>query len=302
MRLESVEISGYRSVKGPLTLYVDGRTTVILGANDHGKTNILNALIHLNADHPFDSDDINWDMPEKLEDYPLVVGTFSFSESEREELLTNAFEGIEVEEQKGEEETEEESEEGTEEDESEEETKSNPSQIDEIEPDLDQTTDEPSELVEPDTEEVPKKVTLIRKGMASVLTVSGGGTKFPIDLLSTFIRQSLPRIELIQSFDSLNDSVSATEISEEANEFMQGIFHTAGIDPMDSAPLFSQDDRTSRQLSDASLTLSEALRSSWLQGREGDLQFKLEHRKQSNIDLLIQDPSVGSRSGSISSI
>ena len=37
-------------------------STVVLGANDHGKTNLLNAIRTLNDDCGFTSEDENWDL------------------------------------------------------------------------------------------------------------------------------------------------------------------------------------------------------------------------------------------------
>ena len=44
-----------------MSLNLDTRVTGILGANDHRKTNLLEALTHLNADQPFTEDHLNWD-------------------------------------------------------------------------------------------------------------------------------------------------------------------------------------------------------------------------------------------------
>ena len=43
---------------------LDSRINVLIGANDHGKTNILYAIKCLNDDNPITSDDRNWDLPE----------------------------------------------------------------------------------------------------------------------------------------------------------------------------------------------------------------------------------------------
>ena len=62
MKLIKVVITGFRSIKKTETLLVEDRTTVLIGANDHGKSNILNAIEFLNDAHDFSPDDVNWDL------------------------------------------------------------------------------------------------------------------------------------------------------------------------------------------------------------------------------------------------
>jgi predicted ATP-dependent endonuclease of OLD family len=71
MRLRKVSIIGYRSIRERLDLDVDARVTVVLGANDHGKTNLLHAITHLNDDAPFVLDrDLNWDYEGRGDEFP----------------------------------------------------------------------------------------------------------------------------------------------------------------------------------------------------------------------------------------
>src|SRR5687767_4136125 len=87
MRLARVEIEGYRSIKSALTVHIDRRITILLGANDHGKSNVLNALVHLNADARFDeSIDLNWDCQDKKDTLPRVLFEFELSDDERSEI------------------------------------------------------------------------------------------------------------------------------------------------------------------------------------------------------------------------
>lgn len=62
MKLTKVVISGFRSIKKEEALLVDDRVTILIGANDHGKSNILNAIEFLNDEKSFTPDDINWDL------------------------------------------------------------------------------------------------------------------------------------------------------------------------------------------------------------------------------------------------
>src|SRR5579871_1669770 len=93
MRLWKLEISGYRSVSNTLTLIFDPNVTVLLGANDHGKTNILHAITHLNSDVKFDADrDLNWDHVGLQDEYPFLRFEFTLDAVDREELLEIANE------------------------------------------------------------------------------------------------------------------------------------------------------------------------------------------------------------------
>jgi predicted ATP-dependent endonuclease of OLD family len=88
MLLTKVVIEGYRSVRDAVELHVDPRATVVLGANDHGKSNLLAALLHLNPDHGFDAeDDLNWDRIDEAARLPMVEFTLSLDDEERRELL-----------------------------------------------------------------------------------------------------------------------------------------------------------------------------------------------------------------------
>ncbi len=64
MKLRKVIITGFLSVKKEIVLLVDDRISILIGANDHGKTNLLTAVQRLNDDSPFGTDDRNWDLKE----------------------------------------------------------------------------------------------------------------------------------------------------------------------------------------------------------------------------------------------
>jgi predicted ATPase len=87
MQLRKVTVKGYRSIAETLELHIDPRVTVILGANDHGKSNLLAAILHLNPDHAFDADrDLNWDFSESGDSLPCVEFFLGLSDEERTEL------------------------------------------------------------------------------------------------------------------------------------------------------------------------------------------------------------------------
>lgn len=78
---------------------LDGRVTVILGANDHGKSNVLGAIQHLNPDEPFDHErDLNWDCLGKPNECPSISYKLSLSLQERQELaqIINSAQGMDA--------------------------------------------------------------------------------------------------------------------------------------------------------------------------------------------------------------
>lgn len=86
MRLTKVQIAGYRSFRTQTTVHLDERITVLLGANDHGKSNFLAALEHLNAEVKFDYErDLNWDEDENKDEFPQI--RYFLKADERETLI-----------------------------------------------------------------------------------------------------------------------------------------------------------------------------------------------------------------------
>ena len=84
MRLTRVELEGYRSIKKTLSLHIDRKATVLLGANDHGKSNVLASLQHLNADKPFEENqDLNWDFTGRESEFPRILFEFELTEEEK---------------------------------------------------------------------------------------------------------------------------------------------------------------------------------------------------------------------------
>jgi len=65
MKLQKVIISGFRSIKKEEVLLVDDKVTILIGANDHGKSNILTAIEFLNDEKKLSPNDVNWDLHEK---------------------------------------------------------------------------------------------------------------------------------------------------------------------------------------------------------------------------------------------
>jgi predicted ATP-dependent endonuclease of OLD family len=88
MKLRQVSISGYRSIREQLDFSIDDRVTVVLGANDHGKTNVLEAITHLNEANAFDAErDLNWDYHDRGQEFPRLHFKLVLDEDERHGLL-----------------------------------------------------------------------------------------------------------------------------------------------------------------------------------------------------------------------
>jgi recombinational DNA repair ATPase RecF len=59
MLLHAVKISGFRSFRKPVEVFVSPRTTILIGPNDHGKTNLLLAVDKLNPSNEFLLKEVN---------------------------------------------------------------------------------------------------------------------------------------------------------------------------------------------------------------------------------------------------
>ena len=70
MRLRKLFVKGYRSIQSEATSVTDDRVTILIGANDHGKSNLLSAILCLNEDQKITADDRNWDLEE---DAPVEI-------------------------------------------------------------------------------------------------------------------------------------------------------------------------------------------------------------------------------------
>jgi predicted ATPase len=261
VRLTRIRMQGYRSVRARLDLPIDPRVTVLLGANDHGKSNILHALRHLNDDVPFSAEDINWDSDDP-EAHPHVSYWIDLSEDDKAALLDIANRVIEGE------------------------------ALQEAE------TGDPSAAAKAPAKpltllHMPAELQIERKGLAGkrIATTPRG---LPSGAATELIKERLPRVELIQPFDRVPDEVTAAELPTESFEFMQGLFRYAGIEEAEWAGIFEQDAKTSRRLADASRVLSDTLRATWSQGRE--LDFSLAHHSAHEaVELRITEPSIKGR-------
>jgi predicted ATPase len=270
--LQKVRISNYLSIKGTIEIDIDANVTILLGSNDHGKTNILKAILHLNDDSPLVTEDRNWDVkdadasidyefrldPEELQEWNSLI------ESLHPKTKSALDEGKDNEEEP---------------------------QSDGVESELEE---QPIAVpLPPLGDPKHRKITLSRTGFETELSIADIATSnLPAPLLE-FLTNHKPRVELfVAAGGNLQDSVNAKQIATDEYEFMQGVFFQAGLDPRNSSALFVQDDETMRKLDEASKRLNDALSLLWGQGT--DLEFELRHQADT-IQFLVNDPAVKER-------
>ena len=321
MLLTKIKVKNYLSINGESEFPMDPRVTVLLGANDHGKSNLLRSLEHLNFDRPILADDENWDSKGARIDF-----TFCLTGAEIEELrslLVAASEKLKVLEEREGEAAREEFESNEEPDEDQDSASSAPaaatpstapvlgvnavgalslavpkvaSAAASIATPADE--DEEVELDEPSREEIESDIRYLeailntapesvfyRDGIGAPLSLNGRSIGGLEDEIQQVLAGMIPRVELFKAFSGeLQDSVTGDEIARNDSEFLQGIFFYAGLNPLDCSALFEHDDETDKRLEEASRELDTALREQWAQGVDLDLHFQLKHRG-SSIEL-----------------
>lgn len=295
MELSELTLEHFRSFHKKTRLILEPGTTTLLGANDHGKSNLLEALRFLDQKHEFDKTDLSWTCEdENFGQFPRLCFRLKLNENDREAVLL-----------------------------SENDTRSSRRmfsadgdpvlkvkkslddgstitvfQVEDTLEEIDEETvqkravfsDEFPELA---LKDIPTTVTLIRTPDEIALEYEGG----PLDEMEFLgvLEEMSPLPLLFRPRPNLDDSLEPSGISgEDVNHFMRGILFTAGIDPDESEDLFAQTDRTQMVLDQASQRLNENLRSTWSQGR--DLRWSLRHNSEAGaIDLRIHDPAVETR-------
>lgn len=305
MLLSQMEITDFLSIKGTLPIDLDKKVTVLLGSNDHGKSNILRAIEHLNADEPIVEDETNWDATED----PAISFTFSLTDAERDQwreivqkLLDQAAEELAEAETRARESQEASQDQVATSAGAVETSKAQVAPAMAVAPKSSPTTltKEPAKTVLPGTALNPEAavLTLTRRGVGSGLKFQGVDLSSLPDRMKIFFTENTPRVELFKALSgNLQDSATAATIKTDEFEFLQGVFFYAGLDPRQSPQVFTQDDKTIRVLDTASKQLDGSLRKLWGQGTE--LHFELRH-KGSEILFLADDPAIKSRKARMS--
>jgi energy-coupling factor transporter ATP-binding protein EcfA2 len=316
MLLRKVKVKDFLSVKGECELPIDRRATVLLGANDHGKSNLLRALEHLNPESPIKEEEQNWDSRETRLDF-----IFGLTDKELEsfKVVRKTLEEKELAELKKIKANQ--SDEEPEEDDPKKAEKALanvapvPPVVSPLESLLSQQRATPTISKAPppppdalgvmsDLDSIREDLKVVRSILDSAsVTLTRNGVDTPIsvfgwdvDLLEeetqSVLKPIIPRVELFKAFSGeLQDSVTAKEIESPDSEFLQGIFFYAGIDPRTCSNLFEHTDETDKTLEDASARLDRELRGLWAQGVDLDLHFQLKHKGES-IELYARDPAV----------
>jgi predicted ATP-dependent endonuclease of OLD family len=273
MVLKRVKIEAFKSVRKICELVVDDRITTLMGANDHGKSNLLHAIAHLNQENPFVSDDLNWDtkIVSQGSKLPSVVAEFHFDQVELDQLKTIVAE-VEAKTNKPAE-------------------TSGPTRG---------STDKTESTIPPDLSKllVPQ-LQLAREGIPGELSVDGIRLDSLPDQVGKWFASTIPRFELIEAFSgNIQDEIDLQTIQQDSSEFVQGIFFRAGLQSDEWPSLFTHTDFNTKRLARASDVLNTHLQQMWGQGKL--LQFRLQN-KGDKIELKIDDPAVEGRRVPLSS-
>jgi predicted ATPase len=285
MKLKSIWIDGFRSVRDRVRLFVDPRISILIGANDHGKTTLLEAVRCLNEDRPITEGDENWDSVGKGK--PVLEYKFELDPDEFEELRAIGVRHQEEQAQRAAESAQ------SSEDSSEDSTESDKA---DAEGDAASVTvaapPSPPVIAMPP---VPRVVEYSKSGIEGELTLRPEPYLDAIPEVREYLFKCIPRVELFKPVEQIMDSVTLTELDDPEQEFMQGIFRYAGIwDGHET--LFRQDPATTRRLEKASADFTKKIHEEWKQGE--NLAFKFQHagKNGDQIELMISDPAVTDRS------
>jgi len=261
MKLTRVTLSGFTSIKGTENLLIDKGFTVLIGANDHGKTNLLKSILRLNDDKPILEIDRNWDLISDKQ--PKIEWYFTISDNElddfNEDVIQNKITG----------------------------TMETPEDTAEIP--LEKTKTQYFDV------NTSQEMAYFKEGINTPLKVLSTPFQIPIEKEKELLKIR-PKVEGF--FDpittNLKDQATLPQLKTPQFEVMQGIFHLAGLWENKDI-LFTQNDRTAKLLDEASEKLTYILNDKWNQG--SNLEWKLSHTGNNGDQIIIQikDPSINSQ-------
>jgi predicted ATP-dependent endonuclease of OLD family len=226
MRLKRVVVTGYKSIKETTTLYVNNNVSVSIGANDHGKSNLLEAVELLNEGRSIKPEDVNWDL--EHDEQPSIEWHFLI-DNEMEALVTLSTIATEP-----------------------------------LTPETENLPSENPEEVT--CEEVPGNMLVLgMTGINQPLKVLKAPFAFKEAQFANIL-QLRPLIELIKNpGDKLPDSVTLNELNGDGQEFMRGIFMAAGIWENREQVFNFDPSITTKTLENASKKLTAFLKNTWKQ-------------------------------------
>lgn len=261
MILNKLKIKGFRSIKKEEMLRVDDKITILIGANDHGKSNLLEAVLRLNDDRAFTMDDKNWDLP--ANESMAISWHFKVDDATLQTLKTlggappaKTDVALSPEEQ------------------------SEPA-----------VTTETVTLIPLNTD---NEIVYCRTMPDNVVKVESVPLEIPLAKAPEILALR-PRVELFTlPHSNVVDEITLGQLTTDEFEFMQGIFLQAGIWEARNT-LFSQTDSNSMLLDEASKKLTQVLVDKWKQGRELEWKLAYSGTNGDHIILQIKDPSVSTR-------
>lgn len=252
MKLNKLTVEGFKSFKKKQNLIVDEKITIFIGANDHGKTNLLEAINRLNDNSQMTQDDKNYDLPDGSD----CRITWSFILTIKEIEKIKEFQVV-----------------------------SKESEDDEIIPLETNNTlsvenipiNEKNELIF--TRKINEKVKVKSVPIANILCSS-----------ESQILGLKPKVELFRlPGNNIVDSVNKQELMD--NECIQGIFRLAGLWEK-REEIFTISTTTTRILDEASETLTKALREQWNQGKDLEWRIKHVGNNGDRVEINIKDPAI----------
>lgn len=274
MKFKKVTIQDYRSIK-KLELPIDEHLTTLVGANEHGKSNILEAIAMLDVKRSFDFEKDKRIDNNAENHYPSIIFSLELSDLERR--------GIQEESQE----------------------KYPPQTI----TNTDGTVSEGKPEKKIKLEDIPSVIEYKRyigtdeneeeKNYYTILNISDQHIRDTIYLL---IKEKSNTVIYFDEFnDRLGSVISREEIeNSDQNPLIQGLLKISGFKGSEEE-LFT-DTNKSRQLWDkAPKRITEEIKKAWYQGQKDDIQVKVKtDTKGENILIDVEDKNTfvefGSRS------
>ncbi|HEX5718947.1 MAG TPA: AAA family ATPase [Thermoanaerobaculia bacterium] len=262
MRLSKVTLKGYRSVPGDLEVFVRPNMTCMIGANEHGKTNILDAASLLKAGvfNPYDKN-----ANSKDRSHPEVAFTLAIDKGEKASLIASLKEEIAALSEK-----------------SEDKAKSQTQRL----------LDASLAHYQSDSVSSNQLTILLKSNGHRLLNLRSAvfyiHTETSLPFLHKWYMDNVPMVYLFESPKELTDSITLEELDRRANLPFEGILKIAGVWE-EHAALFSGDVAAHRLLQAAGRRLTRKIKQIWSQGAAHSFRFDESNGK---LHLSIEDPTT----------